>query len=151
MEFRSSDLAGAAAAVKSRGFCIVRPLLSASEVSVLNRFCNFTRHHDPGAWGIGGPMKVQSLAQPLLDYPDELDYFARHPITTSLATTMLAPASPRFAQFDFRETPENTRGGNKWHRDLKDALCCIHYLTDVTPETAAFAVQPGTHTNNNTR
>ena len=97
--FASTDIAAAAAAVRELGFCVLRPgLLPAAQVATLNSFCDSTRESDPAAWGIsGGRAPVQSLAQPLLDYP-ELDRFARHPLTYELASAVLSPAAPRFAQ-----------------------------------------------------
>lgn len=51
----------------------------------------------------------------------------------------------KFCQFDFRHTPQGAgRLANKIHRDLPSSVCAIHYLTDVTPDTPAFAVVPKT-------
>ena len=62
------------------GFVLLSDCLSTSELRELNDFYDVSQHYDPAIWGVDGPMKIRSYAQPLLDWP-ELDHFALHPNT----------------------------------------------------------------------
>ncbi len=126
------------------GFVLIADALNDAELTYLNGFCDATRQTDPELWGIGHPLPVESYAQPLLDFP-ELDKFAMHPATFPLIRDRFCGGESRckFCQFDFRHTPRGAgRLANRIHRDLPNAVCSIHYLTDVSPDTPAFAVVP---------
>ena len=49
---------------------LVAAALGAAELAFLNAFCDATRAAEPELWGVGGPMAVDSYAQPLLDFPE---------------------------------------------------------------------------------
>ena len=88
----------------------------------------------------------------------ELDRYAvRHPSNWRLLAEFLGGEDNiRAYQFDFRDAKAGIgRGGMRLHHDSVqahrferepyhplDAMCTIHYLTDVTAETPAFVSQP---------
>ena len=95
-------------------------------------------------------------SQPLLDYP-ELDPFTRQPRSFPVVARLLGGEDAvRFAEFNFRETPEGAgqRAMNFHHDAVRDDrltrepynpcdwLCAIHYLTDVEPGAPCFCVVP---------
>jgi hypothetical protein len=69
-----------------------------------------------------------------------------HPSTFPLINERLCGGRASFCQFDLRHTPKGAGPlSNNIHRDLPDAVCSIHYLTDTSPDTPAFAVVPRSH------
>lgn len=144
------------------GFVVLSGCLTSDELTHLNEFCERTQRERPGAWGLGERRKGYHLnqglifSQPLLDYP-ELDPYTQHPMSFPIVARLLGGEDKvRFAEFNFRETPENagTRAMN-FHHDAVvadrlvrepympcDWLCAIHYLTDVRPGSPSFCVVP---------
>ena len=160
-----TDMEQAAVYFETYGFVVLRQCLAPQELDHLNEFFDRTQEERPDQWGLGDSRKPHHreqgliLSQPLLDYP-EIDAYVRHHRSFPLVERLLGgPGSPRFAELNFRETPE---GGGKasmnFHHDRVvndrlerspynpvDYLCAIHYLTDTTPETPTFAVVPGSN------
>jgi len=149
----------------ANGYVVLSGCLSAEELHFLNAFFDRTQAERPDSWGLGARRKPHHrnqgliLSQPLLDYP-ELDAFVRHPASFPLVARILGGHEHvRFAEFNFREAPENAGPGTmNFHHDavVRDRLirepylpcdwvCAIHYLTDVGPEAPAFCVVPGSH------
>ncbi|MGE0624408.1 MAG: phytanoyl-CoA dioxygenase family protein [Pseudomonadales bacterium] len=147
----------------ANGYVVLSGCLTAAELRFLNDFCDRTQAAVPERWGLGARRKPhhrnQGLiySQPLLDHP-ELDPFVRHPASSALVARILGGwEHVRFAELNFRETPENAGpGAMNFHHDAVvrdrllrepylpcDWLCAIHYLTDVGPEAPAFCVVPG--------
>jgi hypothetical protein len=155
----------ACAHFERHGFVVLADCLSAAEVRHLNDFCDRTQHELPQAWGLTEKRKPhhrnQGLiySQPLLDHP-ELDPYTRHPRSFRVVARLLGGEDKaRFAEFNFRETPERAGpGGMNFHHDAVredrllrtpympcDWLCAIHYLTDVEPGAPCFCVVPGSN------
>ena len=155
----------ACAFFEAHGFAVLANCLDATELAHLNEFCDRTQAERPEAWGLEGRRKPhhrnQGLiySQPLLDYP-ELDRYTRHPSSFPVVARLLGgEQAARFAEFNFRETPEGAGEGTmNFHHDAVvadrftripympcDWLCAIHYLTDVEPGTPAFCVVPGSN------
>ena len=155
----------ACAFFEANGFAVLANCLDATELAHLNEFCDRTQAERPEAWGLEGRRKPhhrnQGLiySQPLLDYP-ELDRYTRHPSSFPVVARLLGgEQAARFAEFNFRETPEGAGEGTmNFHHDAVvadrftripympcDWLCAIHYLTDVEPGTPAFCVVPGSN------
>lgn len=144
------------------GYVVLSAGLDAADVAWLNEFCDRTQAELPDVWGLGERRKPhhrnQGLiySQPLLDHP-ELDRFTRHPRSFPVVARLLGGEDrARFAEFNFRETPEGAgfRAMN-FHHDMVredrflrapynpcDYICAIHYLTDVEPGAPCFAVVP---------
>ncbi|HKI74220.1 MAG TPA: phytanoyl-CoA dioxygenase family protein [Pseudomonadales bacterium] len=161
-KFDPSDIDAAAAFFEANGFAVLSNCLDREEISHLNEFCDRTQRERAASWGLGerrkGHHRNQGLifSQPLLDYP-ELDPYTRHPGSYPVVAKIMGGEDKvRFAEFNFRETPENAgiRAMN-FHHDAvvadrlvrspympPDWLCAIHYLTDVSAETPAFCVVP---------
>lgn len=156
------DLEAAAAYFEAHGFCVLSAGISAREVAFLNAFFDRTQAERPEAWGLTEKRKPhhrnQGLiySQPLLDHP-ELDPFTRHPRSYPVVSRILGGEDKvRFAEFNFRETPEGAGPGTmNFHHDAVredrlvrepynpcDWLCAIHYLTDVEPGAPCFCVVP---------
>ena len=144
------------------GYVVVLGALSSAEVAHLNDFYVRTQSTHARAWGLGdvrqGYHKNQGLiySQPLLDHP-ELDVYTQHPGNYPVVCELLGGADkPRFQEFNFRESPEGAgQRAMNFHRDRSDPsrltrevygapdwLCAVHYVTDVTENTPAFAVVP---------
>lgn len=159
------DVAGASAFFAEHGYVVLAGCLSSDELLHLNGFFTRTQAERPEAWGLAGRRKPhhrnQGLiySQPLLDYP-ELDGYTRHPSSYPVVCAILGGEQyVRFAEFNFRETPEGAgQGSMNFHHDAVvadrlrrtpympcDWLCAIHYLTDVEPGTPAFCVVPGSN------
>ena len=157
------DLEAACAFFTEHGYVVLSGCLDERELQHLNEFCDRTQAERPEVWGIEGRRKPhhrnQGLiySQPLLDYP-ELDFYTRHPGSFAVVSRLLGGEDrARFAEFNFRETPEGAGVGTmNFHHDAVvedrlvrtpympcDWLCAIHYLTDVEPGTPAFCVVPG--------
>ena len=143
---------------------VLRSAYSSSEVGELNDFFAQTQRRHPRAWGLRGASAREGFvssagriySQPLLDHP-ELDRFTRHPSSFPLVARLLG--EPRYSEFNLRESPAGA--GPLWrtmryHHDRAlpsrllrpahhpvDDVCAIHYLTDVSAETPAFLVVPG--------
>ncbi len=152
----------AVAYFEAHGFVVLSNCLSAEELAWLNAFCERSQAERPDAWGLGDRRKPhhrnQGLiySQPLLDYP-ELDPYTRHPSSYPIVCRLLGGEEhARFAEFNFRETPEGAgAGAMNFHHDAVredrlvrapynpvDWLCAIHYLPDTGPGTPAFCVVP---------
>lgn len=154
----------AAAHFEQFGFVVLKDCLNNQELAHLNEFYDRTQAEAPEKWGFDKrkPHHREQgliLSQVLLDYP-EIDQYLQHPASYGLISRLLGGKEQvRFAELNFRETPA---GGGKaamnFHHDRVvadrllrkpyhpvDYLCRIHYLTDVTPETPAFCVVPGSH------
>jgi Phytanoyl-CoA dioxygenase (PhyH) len=157
-----ADIDAACAFFERHGYAVLADCLGASELAWLNDFCDRTQAERPDAWGLGERRKPHHrnqgliLSQPLLDYP-ELDSFTRHPRSFPVVARLLGGEDrPRFAEFNFRETPEGAgqRAMNFHHDAVRedrfirtpynpcDYLCAIHYLTDVEPGAPCFSVVP---------
>ena len=157
------DIDAAAAHFETHGFVVLAGALTGEEVAELNAFCDRTQAQRPEAWGLTEARKPhhrnQGLiySQPLLDHP-ELDRFTRHPASFPLVARLLGGVErARFAEFNFRETPQGAGpGAMNFHHDAVredrltrtpympcDWLCAIHYLTDVEPGAPCFCVVPG--------
>ncbi|XOV86173.1 MAG: phytanoyl-CoA dioxygenase family protein [Pseudomonadota bacterium] len=155
----------AASYFEAQGFVVLSNCLDEAELEHLNGFYDRTQKEHPEVWGLTEKRKPHHrnqgliFSQPLLDYP-ELDRYTQHPSSYPLVCDLLGgPDRPRFAEFNFRETPENAGLGTmNFHHDMTsedrllrkpympcDWLCAIHYLTDVEPGTPAFAVVPGSN------
>ncbi|MCB1647426.1 MAG: phytanoyl-CoA dioxygenase family protein [Pseudomonadales bacterium] len=148
---------------ESNGFAVIEAAISPEEIRFLNDFIDRTQRDLPDAWGLGVKRKPHHrnqgliFSQPLLDHP-ELDIYVRHPSTFPVASRLLGD-QPRFAEFNFRETPAGGgKGSMNFHHDAVvedrllrkpyspcDYLCAIHYLSDVGPDNPAFCVVPGSH------
>jgi hypothetical protein len=159
--FEPEQHAEAAAFFRSEGYAVVRNCLSAAELEHLEEFRVRTQALNPArektkGWWAGDDGNL-NWSQPLLDNP-ELDHYAvQHPSSWQLvADFMGGEGNIRAYQFDFREAVAGSgKGGMSFHHDSVqghrvqrdpyfplDAMCTIHYLTDVTEETPAFAVVP---------
>ena len=157
------DLEAASTFFERNGYVVLSGCLDAEELAHLNDFCDRTQAERPLAWGLTEKRKPhhrnQGLiySQPLLDYP-ELDRYTRHPKSYPLVCRLLGGEQhARFAEFNFRETPEGAGpGAMNFHHDAVcadrltrtpympcDWLCAIHYLTDVEPGAPCFCVVPG--------
>jgi len=157
-----TDLAAAAAFFEREGYVVLARALDSEDLAYLNLFCDRTQAERPEAWGLSARRKPhhrnQGLiySQPLLDHP-ELDRFTRHPGSYPLVARLLGGAErARFAELNFRETPENAgAGAMNFHHDAtlpdrltrepfmpSDYLCAIHYLSDVEPGAPCFCVVP---------
>ncbi|MCB1692201.1 MAG: phytanoyl-CoA dioxygenase family protein [Pseudomonadales bacterium] len=144
------------------GFVVLGNCLDESELAHLNEFMDRSQKERPDSWGLGERRKPHHrnqgliFSQPLLDYP-ELDRYTQHPRSYLLVEKILGGEDrPRFAEFNFRETPEDGGiGAMNFHHDkvsedrlLRDPympcdwLCAIHYLTDTMPGTPTFCVVP---------
>jgi hypothetical protein len=152
----------AVAYFEAHGFVVLSDCLTAAELAYLNEFCERSQRERPEAWGLTDKRKPhhrnQGLiySQPLLDYP-ELDAYTRHPGAFPVVARLLGGAEhARFAEFNFRETPEGAgqRAMNFHHDAVRedrltrtpyspcDWLCAIHYLSDVEPGMPCFCVAP---------
>jgi len=161
--YRERD--AACAYFNEHGFAVLSGCLDAAELAHLNEFCERTQSERPDAWGLGDRRKPHHrnqgliFSQPLLDYP-ELDRYTRHPRSYPVVAELLGGEDQvRFAEFNFRETPEGAGlGSMNFHHDAVledrlvrtpympcDWLCAIHYLSDVEPGTPAFCVVPGSN------
>jgi len=161
--YRERD--AACAYFNEHGFAVLSGCLDAAELAHLNEFCERTQSERPDAWGLGDRRKPHHrnqgliFSQPLLDYP-ELDRYTRHPRSYPVVAELLGGDDRvRFAEFNFRETPEGAGlGSMNFHHDAVledrlvrtpympcDWLCAIHYLSDVEPGTPAFCVVPGSN------
>jgi hypothetical protein len=159
------DTDAACAFFAAKGFVVLAGCLDADEVAHLNEFCDRTQAERPEAWGLTEKRKPhhrnQGLiySQPLLDYP-ELDPYTRHPSSFPVVAKLLGGEEhARFAEFNFRETPEGAGpGAMNFHHDAVtedrltrtpympcDWLCAIHYLTDVEPGAPCFCVAPNSN------
>jgi hypothetical protein len=148
---------------RGNGYTCIVGALSPREVSHLNEFCDRTQASDPKAWGIKrnreGYHTNQGLifSQPWLDHPELDQYAVNHPSFKSVVESCLGgPQNLRTYEFNFRESPagagqlrmnfhHDSVHANRLEREPYfplDAMCCIRYLTDVTPATPAFAVVP---------
>jgi hypothetical protein len=157
------DIEAACAFFERHGYVVLARALDAGEVRDLNAFFDRTQAERPESWGLTDKRKPhhrnQGLiySQPLLDYP-ELDRFTRHPASFPVVAQLLGGEDrARFAEFNFRETPEGAGpGAMNFHHDAVredrltrtpympcDWLCAIHYLTDVEPDAPCFCVVPG--------
>ncbi len=160
-----TQIGEACAYFESNGFVVLAGCLDTTEVAELNAFFVRTQVERPEAWGLAGRRKPhhrnQGLiySQPLLDHP-ELDRYTRHPSSYPVVAQLFGGEQHvRFAEFNFRETPEGAGEGTmNFHHDAVvedrftripympcDWLCAIHYLTDVAPGTPAFCVVPGSN------
>ena len=147
------------------GYVVLKDCLSPAELAHLNGFYDRTQAERPEAWGLTDKRKPhhrgQGLiySQPLLDHP-ELDPYTRHPRSYPVVQRLLGGEDrPRFAEFNFRETPQGAGpGAMNFHHDAvredrlirtpfmpSDWLCAIHYLTDVEPGAPCFCVVPGSY------
>ena len=157
-----SELEEAAQFFEDNGFVVLKECLTQAELSHLNEFFDRTQEEVPQKWGLGEQRKPHHsnqgliFSQPLLDYP-ELDPYVQHPSSYPVVERLLGGEDrPRFAELNFRETPEGAGVGKmNFHHDNTvqdrflrtpynpvDWLCAIHYLTDTTPDTPAFCVVP---------
>jgi hypothetical protein len=143
---------------KVHGFVCVRGALDRAEIDHLNAFCDHTQKCHPNhEWVRRDTSKHMIFSQPLLDHP-ELDVYAIGHPSTRLAERLVGGRERlRTYEFNFRDSPAGSgRGLMRYHHDSVqanrtqrhpyfplDAMCVIRYLTDVTPETPAFAVVPG--------
>ena len=153
------------------GYVVLADCLNAQEVAHLNEFYDRTQEQTPETWGIRKRPKAhhrnQGLiySQPLLDHP-ELDPYTQHPRSFPVVCEILGGEEHvRFSEFNFREAPENAGvGAMNFHHDAVrpdrlarkpympvDWVCAVHYLTDVTHETPAFCVVPGSNRFNSLR
>jgi hypothetical protein len=156
------DIDAACAFFEANGFVVLSGCLNAGEVAYLNEFCDRTQGERPASWGLTEKRKPHHrnqgliFSQPLLDYP-ELDPYTRHPSSFPVVARLLGGEEhARFAEFNFRETPEGAGpGAMNFHHDAVeedrltrtpympcDWLCAIHYLTDVEPGAPCFCVVP---------
>ena len=146
---------------KSEGYAVVRSALRRAELDHLDDFRIRTQAHNPArektkGWWAGDDGNL-NWSQPLLDHPELDRYAVRHASSWRILSELMGSAEAiRVYQFDFRETVAGTgKGGMSFHHDSVmahrftrepyfplDAMCTIHYLTDVTEETPAFAVVP---------
>jgi hypothetical protein len=152
----------AVAYFEAHGFVVLSDCLTAGELAELNGFCDRSQTERPEAWGMTERRKPHHRNQglifshPLLDYP-ELDRYTRHPGAYPVVARLLGGEEhARFAEFNFRETPEGAglRAMNFHHDAVTedrlvrepygpcDWLCAIHYLSDVEPGAPAFCVVP---------
>jgi len=148
-----------------QGYVVLTDCLNDQELEFFNLFYDRTQASHPFLWGLTDKRKphhrTQGLiySQPLLDHP-ELDSFIQHPASFPIAEALLGgPGNARFSEFNLRETPQNAgHGAMNFHHDAVspdrldrspympcDWVCAIHYLTDVSPETPAFCVVPGSN------
>jgi hypothetical protein len=156
------EIGAAAAFFEREGYVVLAGALDAGELAFLNAFCDRSQAERPEAWGLTERRKPhhrnQGLiySQPLLDHP-ELDPYTRHPRSFPLVARLLGGVErARFAEFNFRETPENAgAGAMNFHHDAvladrltrtpfmpSDYVCAIHYLSDVEPGAPCFCVVP---------
>jgi Phytanoyl-CoA dioxygenase (PhyH) len=155
------DIDAAYAFFAEHGYAVLSNCLSDDELAHLNEFCERTQAERPFAWGLENRKphhRNQGLiySQPLLDYP-ELDPYTRHHRSYPLVARLLGGEDhPRFAEFNFRETPEGAgERAMQFHHDAVvedrftrtpympcDYVCAIHYLSDVEPGAPAFCVVP---------
>ena len=159
------DIDAACAFFEREGYVVLAGALDTAEVRFLNAFCDRTQAERPEAWGLTDKRKPhhrgQGLiySQPLLDHP-ALDRFTRPPRSFPVAARLLGGEDrARFAEFNFRETPQDAGpGAMNFHHDAVredrlirtpygpcDWLCAIHYLTDVEPGAPCFCVVPGSN------
>jgi len=154
----------ACAFFEDAGYVVLKNCLADDEIAELNGFVDRTQTEVPEKWGLGRRKphhRNQGLifSQPLLDYP-ELDGYVQHSATYPIVSRLLGGEERvRFAEFNFRETPEGAgQGGMNFHHDAVledrllrspynpvDYLCRIHYLTDTGPGTPAFCVVSGSN------
>jgi hypothetical protein len=156
------DMDAACAFFEQHGFVVLSDCLDAAELGQLNGFFERTQGERPEAWGLSAARKPHHrnqgliFSQPLLDYP-ELDPYTRHPRSFPVVARLMGGEDKvRFAEFNFRETPEGAGPGTmNFHHDAVredrltrtpympcDWLCAIHYLSDVTPGSPCFCVVP---------
>jgi len=159
------DIGEACAFFEAQGYVVLGGCLGGAELAHLNGFFDRTQAERPEAWGLSDRRKPhhrnQGLiySQPLLDHP-ELDPYTRHPRSFPVVARLLGGEDrPRFAEFNFRETPRGAGpGAMNFHHDAVsedrltrtpympcDWLCAIHYLTDVEPGAPCFCVVPGSN------
>jgi hypothetical protein len=157
------EIDAACAWFERHGYVVLSACLDAGELAFLNGFCARTQAERPDLWGLGPRRKPHHLnqglilSQPLLDYP-ELDAFTQPRRSYPVVARLLGGAErPRYAEFNFRETPEGAgERAMNFHHDAVaadrftrtpygpcDFLCAIHYLTDVAPGSPSFCVVPG--------
>jgi hypothetical protein len=158
----AAEIDAACAFFERHGYVVLSACLDAGELAFLNGFCERTQAERPDAWGLGERRKPHHVnqglifSQPLLDYP-ELDSFTRPARSYPVVERLLGGAEhPRYAEFNFRETPEGAgERAMNFHHDAVaedrfvrtpfgpcDFLCAIHYLTDVEPGSPSFCVVP---------
>jgi hypothetical protein len=158
----ATETDAAVAFFSDHGFVVLSNCLDAGELAHLNAFCDRTQDERPESWGLSEKRKPHHrnqgliFSQPLLDYP-ELDPYTRHRSSFPVVAALLGGADhARFAEFNFRETPEGAGpGAMNFHHDAVredrltrtpympcDFICAIHYLTDVEPGAPCFCVVP---------
>jgi ectoine hydroxylase-related dioxygenase (phytanoyl-CoA dioxygenase family) len=146
---------------KAEGYAVVRDALNAEELTHLDEFRVRTQalnpaHEKTKGWWAGDDGNL-NWSQPLLDWPELDRYAVRHPSSWQVVGELMGgEENIRAYQFDFREAVAGTgKGGMQFHHDSVmshrltrdpyfplDAMCTIHYLTDVTEQTPSFAVVP---------
>jgi hypothetical protein len=157
-----TDFESAAQFFEANGYVVLSDCLTIDELRHLNMFCDRTQKEYADSWGLGDKRKPhhrnQGLiySQPLLDHP-ELDVYVQHDPVFSLVGRLLGGTDRvRFAELNFRETPEDAgRGTMNFHHDAVtrdrlertpympcDWICAIHYLNDVDERSPAFCVVP---------
>ena len=144
---------------RRHNYVVLSDTLNTEELHYLNDFIDRSQAEFPTEWRIGDK-EVYSHAQLLINYP-ELDPYVRPRVVFPIVDAIMGP-DPRFAQFDFRDSPDQFAKNDtmRFHRDrtevrIKDPnnendfecayVCNIQYLTDVDENTPCFCVVPNSH------
>jgi len=160
--FGASQVDDAADFFHANGYVVIDQALSSADVAFLNDFFERSQKEHPERWGLVGRARKQPYvkrtgliySQPLLDHP-ELDRFTQHQPTFTIVEKIMCKA--KHEEFNLRESPEGIENHHmNIHRDKSlparygrpdgepvDYMNCITYLTEVTEETPAFCVVPG--------
>jgi hypothetical protein len=161
--FDPDDRNGIFSSFRRLGVAVVRSSVPVEQIQRMNNFCDVSQVAAPHLWaGLGDAKPSFQHSQPLIDpefqrhFPD-MDACVRPPSWFQFVEAVLGgTGAARFAEFNFRQI---VRGGQPPpmlpHRDRvlplrgvqsprhpPDYLCALTYLTDVGPDTPAFAVLP---------
>ena len=139
----------------ANNYLVLSDALSPADLTFLNAFVDHSKKEIPTEWGVD-TADIHSHGQILVNHP-EIDPYTRPKTTYPLVEAILGP-DVRFAQFDFRDVPDDIgeKAAMHFHRDRgavppdfwaaheKDCvfLCAIYYLNDVDPDDTCFCVVP---------
>lgn len=136
-----------------RGFLILPNVLSAGELSVLNRAVDHDLDQHGGEW--------VTFDESLIETPDvisrtaEFDFTIENPLTLGLLRSLLGELIT-FEEFEIiiRNPTNKTADIKSWHRDATrnydrrmeiEYISLVYYLTDVTATDHCLSIIPGSH------
>lgn len=153
--------------VHREGYAVLTNAVPPSELRALTDWVAASQSANPSAWPADARDGQRLYSQPLLESGAAaalLGTFLRPPRTFGLIDELLG-GEACFAQLDLRDVPATTQRSTKdhLHHDTgaastsdpeviaarrfgqHDTLCQVTYLSDVGPDSAAFAVCPTSH------